>query len=244
MEAFRESLRIRGLPDIRSAVLDDLSSYFNLDAEACIYRARNSFEPSSKQWLTKDRSTEKAITDFYLHLSPEYALGILWYTTCRRRVTSIRCVVIARDLASSISRDLASMRKGRLLDFGSGVGATGQMFGLLGYGVSLADVSTPLLDFARYRFSRRGQRAGFIDLNQTPVERNAYRVITAVNTLAHVPNILKTAQLLHAALLPGATISDIHVGPRHRGAQRLYSEDLLVKKSHSPQRIRARESAR
>jgi len=47
MEAFRESLRIRGLPDIRSAVLDDLSSYFNLDAEACIYRARNSFEPSS-----------------------------------------------------------------------------------------------------------------------------------------------------------------------------------------------------
>jgi hypothetical protein len=94
MEAFRESLRIRGLPDIRSAVLDDLSSYFNLDAEACIYRARNSFEPSSKQWLTKDRSTEKAITDFYLHLSPEYALGILWYTTCRRRVTSIRYALL------------------------------------------------------------------------------------------------------------------------------------------------------
>jgi hypothetical protein len=77
MEAFRESLRIRGLPDIRSAVLDDLSSYFNLEAEACIYRARNSFEPSSKQWLTKDRSTETAIIDFYRHLSPEYALGIL-----------------------------------------------------------------------------------------------------------------------------------------------------------------------
>jgi len=207
MEAFRESLRIRGLPDIRSAVLDDLSSYFNLDAEACIYRARNSFEPSSKQWLTKDRSTEKAITDFYLHLSPEYALGILWYTYLQAEGYEYPVsVVIARDLASSISRDLASMQKGRLLDFGSGVGATAQMFGLLGYGVSLADVSTPLLDFARYRFSRRGQQASFIDLNQTPVERNAYSVITAVNTLAHVPNILKTAQLLHAALLPGERV--------------------------------------
>jgi SAM-dependent methyltransferase len=126
-----------------------------------------------------------------------------------------------------IARDIASAQKGRFLDFGSGVGATAQMFGLLGYDVSLADVSTPLLEFAQYRFNRRGQVANFIDLNDASIERNAYSIVTAVQTLAHVPNILKTAQLLHTALLPGGTLyADIDVSARHRGAQRLYDDDL------------------
>ena len=48
MEAFRESLRIRGLPDIRSAALDDLSSDLNLDAKKPGSIAPgNPFEPSS-----------------------------------------------------------------------------------------------------------------------------------------------------------------------------------------------------
>ena len=80
------------------------------------------------------------------------------------------------------------------------------MFHLLGYDVSLADISTPFLDFARFRFERRGQQASFIDLNTTSMEKNAFSVITAVQTFASVPNIFKTAQLLHSALLPAGTL--------------------------------------
>jgi SAM-dependent methyltransferase len=221
MEAFREGLRLPGLPDIRRAVLDDLSTYFQLDAESCIYGARHSIEVSAKQWLAKpDRSSENGVTDFYLNLSQEYALGILWYAYLQAEGYAYPQSVI-------IARDLAAQPKSRLLDFGSGVGATALMFGLLGYSVSLADISTPLLDFARYRFERRSRTASFIDLNKMSLVSNGYSVITAVQTLAHVPDISKTAELLHAALVPGGTLyADIDVHPRQRGAQRLYGDDL------------------
>jgi hypothetical protein len=78
MEAFREGLRLRGLPNIRSAVLDDLSSYFKVDAERCIHLARHSFELSAKEWLAADRSNRESVTDFYLNVY-SYAFGILWY---------------------------------------------------------------------------------------------------------------------------------------------------------------------
>jgi SAM-dependent methyltransferase len=224
MEAFRESLRFRGLPDIRSAVLDDLSSYFKVDAEACIYCARHSFKLSSQEWLAADRSTEKSITDFYLHVK-SYMFGTLWWAYLQSEGYEYPASVV-------IARDLASGEKGSLLDFGSGVGVTAQMFGLLGYNVSLADISTPLLDFARYRLERRGQVASFINLNEAPLEQEAYHVVTAINALGHVPDIFNTACVLHAALLSGGTLyADIHVGPRHKGAQRLYDDDLPGKKA-------------
>jgi SAM-dependent methyltransferase len=225
MEAFRESLRFRGLPDIRSAVLDDLSSYFKVDAEAAVYQARHAFELSGKEWLAKtNRSTEKGITDFYLHVN-SYMFGILWWAY-------LQAEGYAYPVSVVIARDLASGERGPLLDYGSGVGATAQMFSLLGHNVSLADVSTPLLDFARYRFERRGQVANFINLNEAPIQRNAYSVITAIQTFATVPSIFKTACILHAALVPAGTLyADIDVGPRHVGAQRLYDDDLPGKRA-------------
>jgi SAM-dependent methyltransferase len=227
MEVFREGLRLPGLPDIRSAVLDDLSGYFKVDAETCVYLARHSFELSAKEWLSQeDRSDEKSITDFFLHVH-SYAFGILWNAYLQAEgYYHPMPVVIARDL-----RSWASEKRTPLLDFGSGVGPTAQMFELLGHPVSLADISTPMLDFARYRFERRRQDANFIDLNRAPIGTEAYGVITAIQTLASVPNIPDTARRLHAALRPGGVLyADIDVG-RHKGAQRLYDDDLPAKKA-------------
>jgi 2-polyprenyl-3-methyl-5-hydroxy-6-metoxy-1,4-benzoquinol methylase len=56
---------------------------------------------------------------------------------------------------------------------------TSQLFAKAGYETTLADVSTSLLDFARYRFSRRGEAARFTDLNDEKLETGRYDVITA-----------------------------------------------------------------
>lgn len=220
MEAFREGLRLRGLPDIRSAVLDDLSSYFHLDAEACVHRARYSQELSSKEWLAKpERMSEADITDFFLHLD-SYVFGTLWYSY-------LQAEGFAYPVSVVIARDLACRPPGSVLDFGSGVGATAQMFGLLGYQPALADISAPLLDFARYRLERRCQVASFIDLNTTALGDSEYDVITAIQTLASVPNLPKAAALLHRALRPqGRLYADIDASPRLPGSARLYDDDL------------------
>ena len=56
------------------------------------------------------------------------------------------------------------VKPGTHLDYGSGVGVTGQLFASLGYETALGDVSTSLLEFARYRLERRGQAATYLDL--------------------------------------------------------------------------------
>jgi 2-polyprenyl-3-methyl-5-hydroxy-6-metoxy-1,4-benzoquinol methylase len=106
------------------------------------------------------------------------------------------------------------------------------MFIELGYEVTLADISTPMLDFARYRLERRGTAAKFINLNQASLALRAYDAIAAINVLAHVPNIFNTASMLHSAIrLDGTLYADIDAGPRHHGAQRFYDDDLSAKKA-------------
>ena len=121
--------RVHGLPDIRSGVLDDLSSYFKVDAEACIYRARHSYELSAKEWLAgADRSSEEGIADFALHLN-SYIFGTLWYAYLQAEGYAYPpSVVIARDLASW---NEGHAQSSKILDFGSGAGVTGRCFTFL-----------------------------------------------------------------------------------------------------------------
>ena len=60
-------------------------------------------------------------------------------------------------IAQSLPADAAG---GRVLDLGSGAGTVAQFLAGLGYRVDLADISTGLLDFARFRLQPRGVAAG------------------------------------------------------------------------------------
>ena len=114
------------------------------------------------------------------------------------------------------------------LDFGSGVGVTSQLFARAGYQTTLADVSTSLLDFARYRLSRRGEAARFIDLNDDKLKAGRYDVITALDTLVHVPDLADVVATLHGALRPGGwLVTNFDVRPPSpENAWHLYDDDL------------------
>ena len=88
------------------------------------------------------------------------------------------------------------------LDFGSGVGVTTQLFLRLGFASTLADVSKPLLDFACWRLARRGDRAEHLLLTSTNLPTDAYDIVTALDTLAHVPDFDATARDLHRIIRP------------------------------------------
>jgi SAM-dependent methyltransferase len=228
MEAFREGLRFRGLPDVRSAVLDDLSSYFQVDAEACVYRARHSRELSSEEWHQiggdgRAAAPDHFLSDFFQHVNA-YMFGLLWYAY-------LQAEGLAYPVSVVIARDLRHRQPGPVLDFGAGVGATAQLFGQLGWEPSLADISTPLLEFARFRLERRGQRASYVDLSKETLSSNEYSVITAVQVLASVPDIPQTAASLHHALSPGGLLyADVDANERQADV-RLYDDDLAPRRA-------------
>src|SRR2546427_172036 len=60
------------------------------------------------------------------------------------------------------------------LDFGAGVGSGGILFARHGFDVGLADISSPLLNFSRWRFETRNLPAEFFDLKAQTLPRAAF----------------------------------------------------------------------
>lgn len=224
MGAFREALTLDGRDGIRAAVLDDLSTYFHLTEDECVRRCVDWEQWSVAEWQATERNTTEEITDFYRTLQ-SWSFDLLWHAYLQAEGhTYPVSVVVAHSLPSG------PLEK-RHLDFGSGVGVTSQLFAGLGYETDLADISTPLLAFARYRLERRGAHAAYIDLNESGLAEGRYDVITAIDTLAHVPSVAATALLLHRALKPdGLLFTNFDVRPKApENAWHLYDDDLPLR---------------
>jgi SAM-dependent methyltransferase len=221
MELFRACLRLPGATDVRAAVLDDLGSYSGLPRQECVERCRNWESWSVAEWLAADRSGADRLTNFYRTME-SWAFDLLWYCYLQSEGYGYPTSVMAL-------RAIAAQGNGRAhLDFGSGVGVTSQLFARAGYETTLADISTSLLDFARHRLSRRGEAARFIDLNDSKLETSRYDVITALDTLVHVPDLADVAAGLHGALRPGGRlVTNFDVRPPSpENAWHLYDDDL------------------
>lgn len=195
MELYRDCIWIDGL-DVRDSILDDLSKYYKLSPEECRQRCLHWEAWSVTEWRQGDRSTREGIQAFYDSVQ-SWSFDLMWFSylqACGHRYPM--SVVAARfALEHASGRDH--------LDFGSGVGVTSQLFSRLGFSSTLADVSTPLLDFARWRLARHGDRSAAINLASASVPSGAFDVVTAFDTLVHVPDIDETARDLHRAIRPG-----------------------------------------
>lgn len=220
----REALHAPGNSDVRAGVLDDLTTYFKLPADECIKRARDWEAWSVEEWFSQPRDSEESITEFY-QTTNSWSFDLLWNAY-------LQAEGYAAPISAAIAQFALKRTSGRShLDFGSGIGITSQLFRRLGFETSLADISTTLLAFAKFRLERRGEDAHYIDLNQATLEPNSYDVITAIDTLAHVVDLRATASMLHASLRPGGLLFanfDTRA-PAPENAWHLYDDDLPLR---------------
>jgi SAM-dependent methyltransferase len=225
MELFRQALLLEPGGDARRDVLDDLSSYFGLSHDESLRRCLHWEELSVEEWQAGDRTTAEGLRSFYQSLA-SWSFDLLWYAYLQTEGYGYPASVIA---ARYLREHDASTQ--RHLDFGSGVGVTGQLFAGLGYEAYLADVSTPLLEFAKFRLERRGVSATYVDLNAVTLEAGRYDVITAIDTLVHVPDLTATVTQLHQALRPaGWLFTNFDVRPSSaENAWHLYDDDLRLR---------------
>ncbi|GAY13024.1 hypothetical protein TOK_1753 [Pseudonocardia sp. N23] len=83
------------------------------------------------------------------------------------------------------------------------MGLTTQLFAHHGWHSSLAEVSTPVLDFARFRLRRRDIDADMIDLSvDKELPRNRFAAITAFGVFAYVSDVDRAARVVCRALAP------------------------------------------
>ena len=224
MDLFRDGLRPPSGGTEREGVLGDLAEYHAISRDEALDLCLDWEETSVAEWEAAPRDDAEGVAQFYATVR-SWSFDLLWYADLQGRGHGYPESVIVADRVGA-----PGAGPGRLLDLGSGAGVTAQLFATLGYEVTLADVSEPLLEFARWRLERRGVDAGYVHL-PADLGTDAFDLVTALDVMVHVPDPYETAQRLHRALRPGGLLVanyDVRRRSRHN-AWHLYEDDLPLR---------------
>lgn len=192
LEAWRESLVVDGYADPRDSALYELSLYFEMPVEEVRERCENWERDSIQEWEAQPRDTPEGLLDFY-RTQQSWIFDTVWYHAQQfYEVQPPESVMIAERLGG--------VTPGKHLDFGAGPGGTSLFFHHLGWNISLADISTTLQAFAKWRLDRRGIRATYYDTSTDALPDNTFDLITACDVMVHVPDPRATLAQLHRAL--------------------------------------------
>lgn len=208
--------------DVRGSVLDDLATYHGISPAAARDECLGWERASAEEWRATGASDSDAGRVGFYRSTRSWAFDLSWWAYLQAEGHADASNVMALRFA----QQHATGR--RHLDFGSGIGVTSQLFVRSGWSSTSADLSSTLLDFARFRHARHCDAVTYIDLHEARLPAGAFDVITAIDTLAHVPDVYATCRRLHGALGPeGVLIAnfDIRV-PADETAWHLYDDGL------------------
>lgn len=141
-----------------------------------------------------DRADQQSVAKFYNESEAMIYELMGWHTLGED--TSPLAYVVALQLA--LMHGCQSY-----LDFGAGVGSGGILFARHGLEVTLADISSPMLDFSRWRFQLRGLSGHFVDLKTSNLPSRAYDIVAAMDVFEHLVDPTQTVADLWHSMKPG-----------------------------------------
>lgn len=193
--------------NLRLSLLRELAAFLGIDDPTLIQRrCERALQGLKKEWTSTVDPRDPGSIERYYRTTQGTLYELMWWHA------------LAEDdspLAYVNALELAASREGRdYLDFGAGVGSGGLLFARAGFHVTLADVSLPLLKFARWRFKRRNLRARFIDVKLQSLPAGSFDMITAMDVFEHLCDPVKTVEGLCRALRPGGIlVARLHAEP-------------------------------
>jgi len=199
-----------GETDLRASLLKEVAAYYHASDLTQIDRSCDlAVDTLKSEWKTTvDPRQRSSVESFYETKTHIYDL-MNWHTL--RDDSGPLAHVVALQIARAHS--VCSC-----LDFGSGVGSGGLLFSRADIDTTLADISTTLLDFARWRFALRRLPARFVDLNTMSLPEANFDMILAMDVFEHLVEPVEVTERLWRALKPGGLLfARIHaaVDPSH-----------------------------
>ena len=187
-----------GQEDLRTGLFREVAAYYQIaDLAEVERRCASAVATLRHEWEKSDEPDQQAkIEHFYESPTTIYEL-IGWHTL--QDDTGPLAYVLGLDIARE-------HRVSTCLDFGSGIGSGALLFTHAGITMTLADISTTLLDFASWRFARRGLPAQRIDLKHEALPEASFDMILAMDVFEHLAEPEQVVEQLWGALRPGGLL--------------------------------------
>jgi SAM-dependent methyltransferase len=201
-----------GWGDLKQSLLAELGRYADIPDLAEVERlCRTAPAELAKEWdaIVRDAADRASVESFY-NKSKAEIFGLLWWHTLVDDDTPLS-YVLALQFAQAAGGSAGGPGGGSTgamtyLDFGSGVGSGAVLFKAHGFDVTCADISSPMLDFCRFRIEERGRAGRFIDLKTTPLPDEAFDFVTAMDVFEHLYDPVDAIERLYKAMRPGGHI--------------------------------------
>jgi SAM-dependent methyltransferase len=195
---WRQALLLKGRADLEESLLSELSRYLGCADIADIRRrCRGAVHAIKEAWHEKtNRITERtSVEEFYDH-NQAMLYELMWWHCLREDTDPLGYVTALHFARKHGCRSY--------LDFGAGVGAGGVLFARHGFEITLADISSALLSFSKWRLDLRRLEAKYIDLKAQGFPREAFDFVTAMDVFEHLFDPVGAAEDLGRAMKPGA----------------------------------------
>jgi 2-polyprenyl-3-methyl-5-hydroxy-6-metoxy-1,4-benzoquinol methylase len=175
----------------------ELSEYFGTSVTEIEAQLKDATTRFTEEWRARvsNPADEQAVTRFYNESKTELFDLARWHAEDPIHFRTLVCA------------DNALRRPGRqFLDYGSGIGSDALAFASVGFDVTLADISDPLLAFARWRCERRGFRVRTVDLKREKLPQRAFDSVICFDVLEHIHRPLRTLDTIRRGMKPGAVL--------------------------------------
>jgi 2-polyprenyl-3-methyl-5-hydroxy-6-metoxy-1,4-benzoquinol methylase len=194
-ETWQQALLLEGQKDLTRSLLGEIAQFTGDDLDEVERRCRRAVDVVADDWRGQvDAASRESVERYYVQ-SACYIYDLMWWHALHDDLSPLGYVT-ALDFAA---------RHGcrSYLDFGSGVGVGAILFARRGFDIALADISSTLLGFSRWRLELRGLPAQLIDLKSDKLPEATFDIITAMDVFEHLIDPVETIDDLHRAIKPG-----------------------------------------
>jgi 2-polyprenyl-3-methyl-5-hydroxy-6-metoxy-1,4-benzoquinol methylase len=194
-QIWRKALLLDGQSDLTASLLAEIAKFSGESVEEVERRCRHAVNAIADEWNAEVSADNRESVERYYDQSEGYVYDLMWWHALHDDDSPLGYVT-ALDFARRHGC-------GSYLDFGSGVGAGALLFAGNGFDVALADISSTLLGFCKWRLGQRNLPAKFIDLKECKLPDNAFDIVTAMDVFEHLVDPVEALDELHRALKPG-----------------------------------------